>query len=31
MSNKYKFGQWYSVNDIKNEIPEGYVWYWFQS
>lgn len=26
MSDKYKFGQWYSVNDIKNEMPEGYDW-----
>ena len=26
MSDKYKFGQWYSVKDIKNEMPEGYDW-----
>ena len=26
MSDKYKFGQWYSVNDIKNEMPEWYDW-----
>lgn len=26
MSDKYKFGQWYSVTDIKNEMPDGYDW-----
>ena len=26
MSDKYKFGQWYSVKDIKNEMPEEYDW-----
>lgn len=26
MSNNYIFGQWYSVTDIQDEMPEGYDW-----
>lgn len=26
MSNSYKFGQWYSATDIKDELPEEYDW-----
>lgn len=26
MSNNYKFGQWYSVTNIKDELPEEYDW-----